>query len=130
MSLLNKINCNRIKEGVAFTDDVYFDDGENLFLVKNKAAKPYHVACLTRWNVPYLLSGGHETDTARMATVGHKKDRVEFENVNLGDFGVTNDDEDEYLTSSPAQSSFNSATSTSSDDDIEELEELEELEEV
>ncbi len=155
MNLMNKIACNRIKEGLSFTDDLYFDDGENLFLSKNKAVKPYHVYCLKRWAVPFLLSNGHEIlPGEKTSFAGSKKDKVEFESVNLGDFGL-DDDSSSEVTSVTSAGSFavtnsraatgganlSNASSTvagaranpasysiiSDSDDVEELEELEEL---
>lgn len=149
MNLMNKIACNRIKEGLSFTDDLYFDDGENLFLSKNKAVKPYHVYCLKRWAVPFLLSNGHEILASEKSTfTAPKKDKVEFESVNLGDFGLDDDSSSAVSAASVASSpsvaggaNLSSAATvagaktnpssysiiSNSDDDVEELEELEEL---
>lgn len=118
MAFLNKITCNRIKVGVCFSEDVFFDDGENLFLGKMKPARTYHVTALERWAVPFLLCAGHEVDlTKEKVEPQPKKAKVEFESVNLGAFGLSTGDE--YL-SSPA-------ASLDSADDVEELEEVEEL---
>lgn len=149
MNLMNKIACNRIKEGLSFTDDLYFDDGENLFLSKNKAVKPYHVYCLKRWAVPFLLSNGHEILASEKSSfTAPKKDKVEFESVNLGDFGLDDDSSSAVSAASVASSpsvaggaNLSSAATvagakenpssysiiSNSDDDVEELEELEEL---
>ena len=53
-----KVPCSDIKEGVRFSDAVYFDDGESMFLAQGKPAKAYHVECLVRWKVPFLLCCG------------------------------------------------------------------------
>ena len=37
-----KIDSSLIKEGMRFSAPVFFDDGENMFLVEGKAAKAYH----------------------------------------------------------------------------------------
>lgn len=58
-----KIDCSRIKVGVVFSEPVYFDDGQNMFLAKNCPAKPYHLAALKRWKVPFLLTVGHEINS-------------------------------------------------------------------
>ena len=60
MSVLNKIDVSSISEGVVFSAPVFFDDGENMFLSANNPAKHYHVMALKRWNIPYLLSSGHQ----------------------------------------------------------------------
>lgn len=54
-----KINCSDIAIGVRFSAPVFFDDGVNMFLAEGKSAKPYHLATLKRWKVPYLLTYGH-----------------------------------------------------------------------
>lgn len=53
-----KIPCSAIKEGVRFSDAVFFDDGESMFLAPGKPAKAYHVDCLVRWKIPFLLCCG------------------------------------------------------------------------
>ncbi len=58
--MIQKLDCSRIKIGVVFSEPVYFDDGENMFLAKNSPAKAYHVAALKRWKIPFLLTAGHE----------------------------------------------------------------------
>ena len=55
-----KIDSRSIKEGMRFSAPVFFDDGTNMFLAEGKAAKAYHVAALKRWNIPFLLTYGHE----------------------------------------------------------------------
>ena len=59
MKNFNKISCDEIKIGVKFSAPVFFDDGENMFLAEEKSVKPYHIAALARWNIPYLLTYGH-----------------------------------------------------------------------
>lgn len=59
MKNFNKINCDEIKIGVRFSAPVFFDDGESMFLAEEKSAKQYHVAAITRWKIPYLLTYGH-----------------------------------------------------------------------
>ncbi|MBE6354953.1 phosphohydrolase [Treponema sp.] len=57
---MNKIDITTIHLGSRFSADVYFDDGVNMFLGARKPAKHYHLACIKRWAVPFLLSEGHE----------------------------------------------------------------------
>ena len=54
-----KISCDDIAVGVRFSAPVFFEDGINMFLAEGRSVKPYHVATLKRWNIPYLLSYGH-----------------------------------------------------------------------
>ena len=49
-----KVPCSAITVGVRFSDAVFFDDGESMFLAPGKPAKEYHVECLTRWKIPFL----------------------------------------------------------------------------
>jgi len=58
----NRIECCDFKLGMRFSAPVFFDDGVNMFLAEGKTAKPYHIAALKRWNVPFLLSFGHVLD--------------------------------------------------------------------
>jgi len=62
MSVLNKIATDTIFEGIVFSAPVFFDDGENMFLSAMSPAKHYHIMALKRWNIPYLLSSGHQID--------------------------------------------------------------------
>lgn len=60
MSDFTKINVNNIKEGMRFSAPVFFEDGKNMFLAEGKTIKAYHIASIKRWNIPYLLTFGHE----------------------------------------------------------------------
>lgn len=57
---MNKIDVTKIHLGSRFSADVYFDDGVNMFLGAKKPAKHYHLACIKRWAVPFLLTEGQE----------------------------------------------------------------------
>lgn len=59
---MEKIDVNRIRIGVCFSEHVYFEDGKNMFLAAGKTAKPYHIAALRQWKIPYLLTKGKEID--------------------------------------------------------------------
>ncbi|MBQ9495183.1 MAG: phosphohydrolase [Treponema sp.] len=67
MATFEKIACESIKEGVRFSAPVFFDDGKNMFLAEGKAAKPYHIAAIKRWKLPFLLTYGHMLDAAEIA---------------------------------------------------------------
>jgi len=57
-----KIDCSEIKLGMRFSSPVFFDDGKNMFLAEGRTVKPYHVAALKRWSIPFLLTYGHEVN--------------------------------------------------------------------
>ena len=63
-----KLTQNDIKEGTRFSAPVFFDDGKNMFLAAGKPAKPYHLAALKNWNVPFLLTVGHVLSQAEIET--------------------------------------------------------------
>ena len=60
MDNLAKIDLERIKLGVRFSEPVYFEDGTSMFLAAGKAVKQYHLQALKQWNIPFLLSAGTE----------------------------------------------------------------------
>lgn len=57
---MRKLDVAKIHVGICFSEPVYFDDGKNMFLPAGKKAKPFHVAALEQWKIPYLLTSGHE----------------------------------------------------------------------
>ena len=60
MDNLAKIDIERIKLGVRFSEPVYFDDGKSMFLAARKAVKQYHLQALKQWEIRFLLSAGSE----------------------------------------------------------------------
>ncbi|MGP1458254.1 MAG: phosphohydrolase [Treponema sp.] len=60
MDNLAKIDIERIKLGVRFSEPVYFDDGKSMFLAARKAVKQYHLQALKQWEIQFLLSAGTE----------------------------------------------------------------------
>ena len=61
-----KLTQNDIKAGMRFSAPVFFDDGKNMFLAAGKPAKPYHLAALKTWNIPFLLTVGHVLSQAEI----------------------------------------------------------------
>lgn len=59
---MERLNVSSIHVGVCFSEPVFFDDGKNMFLSGGKQAKPYHVAALEQWKIPFLLTDGKEID--------------------------------------------------------------------
>ena len=78
-----KLTQNDIKEGMRFSAPVFFDDGKNMFLAAGKPAKPYHLAALKHWNVPFLLTVGHVLSQAEIETQtnAHLEDVDELEPI-------------------------------------------------
>ncbi len=58
MSAVVKVECKDIAEGDFFSEAVFFDDGENMFLAPKRPVKRYHLMAIRRWNIPYLLTEG------------------------------------------------------------------------
>lgn len=56
---MNRIEISNVKVGLRFSKPVFFDDGKNMFIESGVSVKPYHVAALSKWNIPFLLSDGH-----------------------------------------------------------------------
>lgn len=56
--MLRRIEVTDIKLNMIFSAPVFFEDGKNMFLAEGKAAKPYHLAALKKWKVPFLLTSG------------------------------------------------------------------------
>ena len=78
-----KLTQNDIKEGMRFSAPVFFDDGKNMFLAAGKPAKPYHLAALKNWNVPFLLTVGHVLSQSEIETQtnAHLEDVDELEPI-------------------------------------------------
>ncbi len=57
--MLHKINPSDAKLNMLFSAPVFFDDGKYMFLAAGKTIKPYHLAALKRWRIPFLLTEGH-----------------------------------------------------------------------
>lgn len=56
---MEKIEISTVKPGIRFSKPVFFDDGKNMFIESGITVKPYHMAALTKWHIPFLLSDGH-----------------------------------------------------------------------
>lgn len=56
---MERIEISAIKPGIRFSKPVFFDDGKNMFIESGITVKPYHMAALTKWHIPFLLSDGH-----------------------------------------------------------------------
>lgn len=56
---MNRLDVSSVKTGMRFSKPVFFDDGKNMFIESGITVKPYHLASLTRWNIPYLLTDGY-----------------------------------------------------------------------
>lgn len=56
-----RVSVDSIKAGVTFSEPVFFEDGENMFLPKNEPVKQLHIDVIATWKVPYLLTRGKIT---------------------------------------------------------------------
>lgn len=59
MATLHRISVEDAKLNTFFSAPVFFDDGKCMFLAQGKAVKPYHIAALKRWKIPFLMTAGH-----------------------------------------------------------------------
>ncbi len=84
-NLNNRIECDKIVEGVMFTQPVYFDDGKNMFLASRSPAKKYHITSLKRWNIPYLLTSGKIVTDEPGETLAVEK-KESYTNVDANSF--------------------------------------------
>ena len=79
--MLRRIEVDAIKLNTIFSTPVFFEDGKNMFLAAGKAVKPYHVAALKNWNVPFLMTEGQaieETEGSNIERMaGFDKKRME-----------------------------------------------------
>ncbi len=56
---MNRLEISSIKIGMRFSKPVFFDDGKNMFIESDISVKPYHIASLSKWRIPFLLTEGH-----------------------------------------------------------------------
>ncbi len=57
---MKKIDVSIVKLGTCFSQPLFFEDGQNMFLADNKRATRYHLDVLRDWKVPFLLTDGEE----------------------------------------------------------------------
>ena len=101
-----RIECNKIRPGIMFSQPVFFDDGKCMFLVAKHPAKEYHVDCLRRWKIPFLVTAGKELTEQEINAMKMAEQKAS------------------------ANANQNASASAKNDSDVEELEELDELEEL
>lgn len=56
--MLKKVNRKELAEGMRFSANVFFDDGENMLVAKGVPIKMRELAALDRWNIQYVLTAG------------------------------------------------------------------------
>ena len=56
---MDRLDISSIKVGMRFSKPVFFDDGKNMFIESDISVKPYHIAALSKWSIPFLLTEGH-----------------------------------------------------------------------
>ena len=54
MANFKKIKTTDLVVGSIFTESIYFDDGENLFLPLGKELKEQDIDVLVKWNIPFV----------------------------------------------------------------------------
>lgn len=94
---MERINVSSIHEGICFSEPVFFEDGKNMFLPAGKQAKRYHVAALEQWQIPYLLTSGHEIDPKDLVApvaAGNKLDASSFNEIDIEDIDSVEDIEE------------------------------------
>ena len=101
-----RIECNKIRPGIMFSQPVFFDDGKCMFLAAKHPAKEYHVDCLRRWKIPFLVTAGKELTEQEINAMKAAEQKA------------------------AANANQNASASAKNDSDVEELEELDELEEL
>ena len=89
-----------------FSQPVFFDDGKCMFLAAKHPAKEYHVDCLRRWKIPFLVTAGKELTEQEINAMKMAEQKAS------------------------ANANQNASASAKNDSDVEELEELDELEEL
>ena len=53
-----KINASELVVGAKYTENLYFDDGKNIFLPVGFAITQKLLSVLEKWNIPYVLTEG------------------------------------------------------------------------
>lgn len=56
MANFKKIKTTDLVVGSIFTESIYFDDGENLFLPSGKELKEQDIDVLVKWNISFVLT--------------------------------------------------------------------------
>ena len=56
MANFKKIKTTDLVVGSIFTESIYFDDGENLFLPLGKELKEQDIDVLVKWNISFVLT--------------------------------------------------------------------------
>ncbi|MCR5698999.1 MAG: hypothetical protein K6G52_05070 [Treponemataceae bacterium] len=57
---MTEIDSSLIKDGVKFSEDVYFDDQKSLFLAKEKPAGKFHLDAIQKWEIKSLYTDGKQ----------------------------------------------------------------------
>lgn len=56
MTNFKRIKTTDLVVGSIFTESLYFDDGENLFLPLGKELKEQDIDVLVKWNISFVLT--------------------------------------------------------------------------
>ena len=105
---MDRIEISSIKPGIRFSKPVFFDDGKNMFIESGISIKPYHLAALTKWHIPYLLSDGRiMTENEKVQEEIDELDLEELEEDSLEIIGTCDDLVEELSDSEEVTESLN-----------------------
>ncbi|MDD7416963.1 MAG: hypothetical protein SPI86_04300 [Treponemataceae bacterium] len=57
---MTEIDSSVIKDGVKFSEDVFFDDQKSMFLAKEKPAGKFHIDAIKKWGIKTLYTDGKQ----------------------------------------------------------------------
>ena len=56
--MLKKIKASELKEGQRYSAPLFFDDGQNMLLLKGLPVTEYEIDMLKHWKIQYVLTAG------------------------------------------------------------------------
>ena len=56
--MLKKIKASELKEGQRYSAPLFFDDGQNMLLLKGQPVTEYEIDMLKHWKIQYVLTAG------------------------------------------------------------------------
>lgn len=64
MTVKKQLFANTLKEGMAFSEPVFFDDGHNMFLPAKSAMGTFHIEAINCWKITSFLTEGTPVDAS------------------------------------------------------------------
>lgn len=71
MLIPQKIFGKTLSLGMRFSEPLFFDDGNNMFLAAKKPVKQYHLNAIKRWNIEFVVTKGHLLTAEEIAKERH-----------------------------------------------------------